>query len=159
VQQPWGGATINAATGAPIQGNEDLYALTAKPPGEQTLSIPINASRDHFMSAMDEARKRYAHLLERANHHLGIFRDEDVNRIDFDPVVTTNNQRDAEAIGAHTRNVGGAYHFASGDGFWPPHVPESHNLSAAPGGPWPTYAEFRSANRTELPPEWVPEAE
>lgn len=157
VQQPWGGATINAATGAPIEGQPDLYALTAKEPGMQTVSIPINAQREHFMSAMDEARRRFAHLLERANHHLGIFRDEDVNRIDFDPVLVTDNLPDAEAIGAHTRNIGGAYHFASGDGFWPPHVPDENQVQSAGPGPWPTYAEFRSANRTELPPEWWPE--
>lgn len=132
VQQPWGGATINAATGAPIEGQPDLYALTAKEPGMQTVSIPINAQREHFMSAMDEARRRFAHLLERANHHLGIFRDEDVNRIDFDPVLVTDNLPDAEAIGAHTRNIGGAYHFQSGDGFWPCHVPYAEGEYAPP---------------------------
>lgn len=160
VQQPWGGTTINAATGVPLQGNEDLYALTAKEPGMDTVSIPINASREHFDAAMAEARKRFGHLLERANHHLGVFRDEDVKRLDFDPVLVTPDHNDVETIGAHTRNIGGAYHFASGDGFWPPHVP-SHLASGlwGEGRQYETYPQFRAANRTELAPLWTPEGE
>lgn len=155
VQQPWGGATINAQTGQPIESGADLYALTAKEPGMDTVSVPLNASREHFMSAMDEARRRFGHLLQRSNHHLGVFRDEDVQRLDFDPVLVTPDRHEAEAIGAHTRNVGGAYHFASGDGFWPPHVPEHLGAEWGLAAPQPvSYAQFRGANRTDLAPLW-----
>lgn len=160
VQEPWGGDTINAATGQPIEGSPDAYALTVKPHGVDSVSIPIGSPQHHFNAAMDEARQRFGNVLQRQNHHLGVFRDEDVNRIDFDPVLVVNNLRDAENIGAHTRNIGGAYHFKSGDGFWPPHVPDEHLAAGTawdPVKPFPSFAQFRSANRTELAPVWYPQ--
>ena len=57
--------------------------------------------------------------------HLGVFRDEDTGRIDIDPVLVVDSLEDAEAIGAYTRNVGGAFSFGDGNGYWPPYVAEA----------------------------------
>jgi hypothetical protein len=122
-QQPWGGTTINAATGQPIQGTPDAYALTVRKPGALSVSVPGDANREQFMGAMDQARQQFDPELQRQGHHLGVFHDADLNRIDFDPVFVTPDRNESEAIGAYTRNVGGAYHYATGDGFWPPYVP------------------------------------
>jgi hypothetical protein len=127
VQQPWGGATIDAHTGQPYQTNADLYALTVKEPGMEGHSIPIGSNAEQFTEAMNHARSRFDPILQRQNHALGVFRDDDKGTIDFDPTLVVDNRHDVETIGAHTRAVGGAYHFKSGDGLWPVHVPYEYD--------------------------------
>jgi hypothetical protein len=124
-RQPWGGATINAHTGVPLTGTEDAYALTARDPGKSSISIHPNASPEEFGQAMSQARQQFAPELSRPGHHLGVFRDEDKGTIDFDPSYVTNDPKHIETVGAYTHAVGGAYHFKSGDGFWPPHIAEA----------------------------------
>lgn len=122
VQQSWGGVTIDAHSGEMLTGNEDKYAVSAKPGGVTTLSIPEHATEAQFRKALDKAVKEFGPLLQRAGHYLGIFHDDASGRIDFDPVVVMDSLHDSHAIGAYTRNVGGAYHFKSGNGYWPPHI-------------------------------------
>lgn len=122
VQSEWGGGTYDAHTGKPLAGNADKYALTVKPPGVDSVSVKIGASKEEFNGAMDAARQRFDGQLQGQHAHLGVFRDEDVKRIDIDPVLVVDNHHDVETIGSATHAVGGAYHFASGDGFWPPYV-------------------------------------
>ncbi len=122
VQEEWGGMTINARTGEALAPDEDKFALTVKPPGISTVSVPVDVTEAQFDKAMDKAFKQFGPLLERGNHHLGIFRDDDENRIDIDPVVVVGSQDEAEAIGSYTHNVGGAYRFSDGNGYFPPHV-------------------------------------
>lgn len=121
VQNEWGGATINAHTGKALPQGADQYALTVKDKGVDTMSIPIGASKVEFDAAMDAAKERFRPILEREGHHLGVFRDDDVGRIDFDPVLVTPNLSDVHSIGAATRAIGGAYNFKDGNGYWPPH--------------------------------------
>ena len=122
MQQSWGGMTIDARTGEPLPQGADKFATTVKPPGIETMSIPEDATEAQFDKAMDEAFQRFEPLLERAGYHLGIFHDDATHRIDFDPVFVSDTQAQAEAVGAYTHGIGGSYHFASGDGFWPPHI-------------------------------------
>jgi len=122
VQKPWGGATIDSHTGVPVQGNTNAYALTVKEPGYETHSIPIGSDRATFHAAMDQAKQKFQPLLERQQHHLGVFRDDDKGTVDFDPTIVTPNLRDVHTIGAYTRAVGGAYNFQNGNGYWPPYV-------------------------------------
>lgn len=122
VQEPWGGATINSHTGRAVRQGADSYALTARPPGMASVSVPADADHNTFRQAMHTARNTYGEVLARQGHHLGVFHDADKGTIDIDPVVVVKKQRDAEDIGAYTHAVGGAYHFKSGDGYWPPHV-------------------------------------
>jgi hypothetical protein len=124
VRKSWGGATINAATGIPLVSTADKYALSVKPDGMHSVSVPETASQAEFEDAMERAKKAFNSVLQNQHSHLGIFHDDDNHRIDIDPVVVVDNLDQVEAIGAYTHAIGGAYHFASGDGFWPPHVVE-----------------------------------
>lgn len=121
-RQPWGGLTIDSQTGQPLQSDADAYALTVRPPGTPTVNVPVHASAEEFTAAMNKARHHYRHLLERKDHHLGVFHDADLGRIDFDPTLIVHSPHEVETIGAHTNAVGGAYNFKSGDGYWPPHI-------------------------------------
>lgn len=131
-REPWGGLTIDSHTGQPLRGDADVYALTVKEPGHSTVSIPANANSEQFAAVMNHARDKFKSLLERSHHHLGIFHDADLGRIDFDPTIIVDNPHDVETIGAHTNAIGGAYHFKSGDGYWPPHVPHEHMQPTQP---------------------------
>jgi hypothetical protein len=84
--------------------------------------VPEGASEAEFDAAMDLALQRFGPLLEQDKYHLGIFHDDEHHRIDIDPVVVVDTQAEAEAIGAYTHNIGGAYRFSDGNGYWPPHI-------------------------------------
>jgi ParB-like nuclease domain len=122
VQKSWGGATISAQTGQPLPQGADRYALTVRPQGMTDISVPETASKDEFYAAMDRALAEYRSQLELGQRYLGVFHDDDLHRIDIDPVLVVNTPHEVETIGAYTRAIGGAYHFKSGDGYWPPHV-------------------------------------
>jgi hypothetical protein len=124
VQKPWGGLTIDAHSGEALASDADKYALTVKPPGVGSISVPEGATQQQFEAAMNEALVKFRALLEQSNHYLGIFHDDDNHRIDIDPVVVTDSREDAEALGAYTHNIGGAYNFADGNGYFPPHIQE-----------------------------------
>ena len=128
VQKPWGGATIDPRTGGEIPQGADLYALSTKPNGMDTTSVAEHATPAEFDEAMNIARAKYARELARGGTYLGIFHDDDNARIDIDPVTIVATQADAENIGAYTHAVGGAYHFATGNGCFPPHVTESEEV-------------------------------
>ena len=86
-----------------------------------------------FDEAMNIALAKYGKQLAKGGSYLGVFHDDDLNRIDIDPVTVLDSLREVETIGAYTHAIGGAYHFASGDGFWPPHVPENAAAMSNPG--------------------------
>lgn len=120
----WGGATIDAHTGQALPQGANKWALTVKDKGFDTVSIPEGASKAEFDAAMDTAKEKFRSILEREDHHLGVFHDDDLGRIDIDPVLVVNRLEDVHTIGAATRAIGGAYNFADGNGYWPPHVRE-----------------------------------
>jgi hypothetical protein len=146
VQKSWGGATIDPRTGRELPQGADKYAMSVKPAGLDTTSVPEHASREQFSQAMDIARGKYGRQLAKGGSYLGIFHDDDLNRIDIDPVTVLDSLDDVESVGAYTHAIGGAYHFKSGDGFWPPHVEEGVQMSnetthwAGPGQ-WRSYAD------------------
>lgn len=121
-RKSWGGLTVDAHTGQPLVGTEDKYALTVKDPDQRMISVAETASYDQFAGAMEAARSRFEDQLSQRDHYLGVFHDDDHHRIDIDPVIIVSTPREVETIGAYTHATGGAYHFASGDGYWPPHV-------------------------------------
>jgi predicted ABC-type ATPase len=125
VLKPWGGATINPRTGAALPDGADEYALTVKPHGMDKVSVPEGATEAEFSAAMDTARARFARELTKGSAHLGVFHDDDEGRIDIDPVMVVGTPHEVEAIGAYTHAIGGAYHFKTGDGFFPPYVREA----------------------------------
>jgi hypothetical protein len=117
----WGGQTIHPVTGQPINPASGL-AVTVRDPGQQQISVHMNASRTHFDNAMEQAKQAYLPQLGKAHHALGVFRDDTTQRIDFDPVAIADRPVDARAIGAYTHAAGGAYDFKTGNGVWVPHV-------------------------------------
>lgn len=150
-RKPWGGATIDAHTGVALESDADKYALSVKPPGMRSVSVHEGADHDTFHHAMDSALARFRPLLENGRHHLGVFHDDDQKRIDIDPVVVVDTPDEVEAIGAHTHAIGGAYHFRTGDGYFPPHVADEGKRAAvgelgqsvrwSGPGHWRSYAE------------------
>ncbi len=122
VQGSWDGVTIDAHTGELVPDGADKFAVSVKPPGVHTISIPENATEAEFDRAMDLALERFGSLLEGQNFHLGVFRDDENHRIDFDPVLVVDHQAQAEAIGAYSHNIGGSYRFSDGNGYFPPHI-------------------------------------
>jgi hypothetical protein len=128
-REPWGGMTVDTHTGKHVPADADAYALTVREPGMKPVHVSPKASRAEFDQAMETAKARYADILARPNHHLGVFHDQDTNSIDIDPVLVTPSLEDVHEIGAYTRAVGGAYHFKSGDGFWPPHVKDAKTMN------------------------------
>jgi hypothetical protein len=145
VQKSWGGATVDPRTGGSLPQGADKYAMSVKPSGLDTTSISEHASAAEFGQAMDVAKAKYGAQLAKGGSYLGIFHDDDLNRIDIDPVTVLDSLREVETIGAYTHAIGGAYHFASGDGFWPPHVPSGASMSAEDGhwagpGQWHSHA-------------------
>jgi hypothetical protein len=130
VQKPWGGATVDPRTGQDLPQGADKFAMSVKPTGMDTTSVPEGASRQAFDEAMDAALAKYSGQLAKGGSYLGIFHDDDLGRIDIDPVTVLDTQREVETIGAWTHAIGGAYRFSDGNGYWPPHVPGSANMAA-----------------------------
>lgn len=131
-REEWGGATIDSHTGKDVPDGLDAYALTVRDPGMSSVHVSPGASKAEFDKAMETAKVRYHDILSRPGHHLGVFHDADTKSIDIDPVLVTSKLSDVHDIGAYTHAVGGAYHFKSGDGYWPPHVADKEktvNLS------------------------------
>ncbi len=129
-RKPWGGATIDAHTGVPVKHNADVYALSVKPAHMHTISVPETATQDEFNAAMDQARELFRPALERKAFHLGVFHDDENHRIDMDPVAIVGSPELVEQVGAYTRAIGGAYHFKTGNGHWPPHVASGADMAA-----------------------------
>lgn len=122
VQESWGGTTVDPRTGEPLPQGADKYAMSIKPAGLHTVSVPEHASPEEFSAAMDAAKARFGSELAKGGSYLGVFHDDDNSRIDIDPVTVLDTQGEVESVGAYTHAIGGAYHFATGNGYWPPHV-------------------------------------
>lgn len=123
-RKPWGGMTVDTHLGTTVDSNADKYALTIRKPGTPSVTVDPAADADKFRAAMDDAKERFSEELSWPGAHLGIFHDQDTGQIDIDPVLVTDSLEDVHDIGAYTHAVGGAYHFKSGNGYWPPHVKE-----------------------------------
>jgi hypothetical protein len=129
VQKSWGGATVDPRTGKDLPQGADKWAMSIKPTGLDTTSISEHASRAEFDEAMNVAQAKYHNQLTKGGSYLGIFHDDDLNRIDIDPVTVLDSLREVETIGAYTHAIGGAYKFSDGNGYWPPHVAEGASMS------------------------------
>lgn len=130
VQKSWGGATVDPRTGEDLPQGADKFAMSIKPTGMDTTSIPEHAPAAEFSEAMDAALAKYGNQLAKGGSYLGIFHDDDLHRIDIDPVTVLDSLREVETIGAYTHAIGGAYRFSDGNGYWPPHVPGAVAMSA-----------------------------
>lgn len=130
-QTSWGGITVDSHTGKNVGEGTTNYAMTIKDPGQETVSVPEGASQAEFNAAMDEALSRFSGPLSTSGAGLGVFHDDDNQRIDIDPVLIVPTLSRVESIGAYTHAIGGAYSFADGNGYWPPHVADTPAAAAA----------------------------
>lgn len=146
-REPWGGITVDAHSGEYVAPDADKYALTARDEGHSSVTVSPDASIREFYAAMFAAREQFADELARKDYHLGVFHDQDTGQIEIDPVIVTSDLKTAQEIGAFTRALGGAFHFKSGDGFWPPHVTER---VADDTGNTQTAEEIDAENRARL---------
>jgi HK97 family phage portal protein len=117
-QKSWGGQTIDSHTGEPISPKTG-WAATGRDPGQSTTSIPENVTAQEFSLAMDSAKAAYGDQLARAGYALGVFHDDDKHVIEIDPTVVLNSTAEVDAVVAYNGATGGAYDFATGDGYWP----------------------------------------
>lgn len=144
VQKSWGGATIDSHTGQPLASDADRFALTVKEGTQHTFSVAEKATFAQFAKAMDKAKREFRDQLARSNAFLGVFHDDDNHRIDIDPVVVVDTPEEVERIGAHTHAVGGAFHFKTGDGFFPPHVGGTRQQPEGTGVHFDSVAQWHS---------------
>jgi len=110
LQTPWGGATINVARGEVVTWLHSGYAVSI---GE-SVTLPIDASETELASAIAKVATD--------TNHVGVFRDEDLQRIDVDAVFIARDAFDAYAVGVARHATGGAYNFATGNALWIPHL-------------------------------------
>lgn len=121
VQKSWGGKTYDASTGKEINPTKGL-AVTIKSDGQDTISIPENASREEFSNAMDRAYQEFGPQLSYKGGHLGVFHDDGKGTIDIDPVAIVDTKAQAEELSAASHSTGGAYDYETGNGHFAPHV-------------------------------------
>jgi len=138
-REPWGGMTIDARSGKPVDPGKEAYALSVKN-GVASVTIPADSDEATFKKAMKEARERFDNDLRYKQISLGIFHDDDTGQIEFDPVLVVDNLHDVDTIGSYTHAVGGAYGFHDGNGYWPPYVEEK---------PGEQFQEARAAEKVQ----------
>jgi hypothetical protein len=115
--EPWGGATIRH-DGFMVDNRADAYAVAISP----TTSIHESASFDLFVSAFDSVLADMGDAT-----YIGVFHDNAKSTIDFNlvTVVSTRDEVDALYAAGHPM-PGGAYHFATGDGYYPQGRPSQY---------------------------------
>ena len=110
-RQPWGGATVRQSDGWLVPDGTDAYAVAVT----DTVSIPDTASYEQFVSAYDQSRAQFADA-----PYIGIFHDDMLNVIEFNGVTICPDTPCVDDLHKHGVPMpGGAYHFASGNGYWP----------------------------------------
>lgn len=119
LQTPWGGATINVS--GPIAHLVTLDTGYAVSIGESA-HLPLDASVTDIESAITK--------VSGDTTHVGVFRDEDLQRIDVDPVFIARDAIGAYAVGVARHATGGAYNFATGNALWIPHLADSVSVAS-----------------------------
>ena len=109
-RESWGGATMRQGTGEFYPDGKDAYAVTTG----DTFSINENSSLAAFMRAVDKVAEDYPDAT-----YIGVFHDDVKHTIDVNPVEVLNSRDEVDAFAETHTITGGAYHFATGDGYWP----------------------------------------
>lgn len=116
----WGGYTIHWASFRSVAPYCDAYAVTVKEIDEETISIPADADFNIFERACMKACATFN------ASYLGVFHDDVKGTIDFDPVEVVATMAEVDKLALDHNVVGGAYHFATGNGYWPQGRPVSY---------------------------------
>ena len=122
VQSQWGGVSIDSHTGEVITPSTG-YAVTIRDEGQGsvTLSAEDAANPELFAAAMAQAQSAFATQLESQGAVLGVF-ENGAGTVEIDPAMILGSRAESDAVGAATHATGGAYNFADGNGYWPPHI-------------------------------------
>lgn len=113
-RESWGGATVSRL-GFTLPDDTDGYAVTVKPKGMATIRIPDDSPLSVFASAWGRAQEEFFPVAD----FVGIFHDDTLHSIDFDPVAVVATREEVDRLAEKYPVVGGAYEFASGNGYWP----------------------------------------
>lgn len=117
VQSPWGGATISH-DGFMVPDGADAYAVATSP----TVSVFENASFATFAAAFDAVMADMGEA-----DYVGVFHDTVKRTIDINVVTVVDTRAEVDALYASGVPMpGGAYHFATGDGYWPQGRPSEY---------------------------------
>jgi hypothetical protein len=117
VQGPWGGATISA-DGFMVPDGADAYAVAISP----TVSVFENSTFATFVRAFDAVMADMSDT-----NYIGVFHDDVKKTIDFNVVAVVDTRAEVDALyAAGVPMPGGAYHFATGDGYWPQGKPSEY---------------------------------
>jgi len=117
VQGPWGGATISA-DGFMVPDGADAYAVAISP----TVSVFENSSFPTFVRAFDAVMADMSDT-----NYIGVFHDDVKKTIDFNVVAVVDTRAEVDALyAAGVPMPGGAYNFATGDGYWPQGKPSEY---------------------------------
>jgi hypothetical protein len=109
VQESWGGATVNQVTGKEVPQGADKYAVATT----ATTTLPENATYDQFKSAVDNV------VSQGNSKYVGVFHDDVKGTIDINGATVTTKAGVDRLYAAGNPVTGGAYHFATGEGYWP----------------------------------------
>lgn len=109
-QESWGGATIRQGSGEFFPDGIDAYAVTTG----DTFTIDESASLAAFMRAVDKVAEDYPNAT-----FIGVFHDDVKRTIDVNPVEVLYSRTEVDTFAETHTIIGGAYHFATGDGYWP----------------------------------------
>jgi hypothetical protein len=117
VQESWGGATIRR-DGFMVADKADAYAVSVS----GTVSIHENSSFATFAAAFDGVMTNVG-----VGYYIGVFHDDVKRTIDFNMVTVVDSTDEVDALYAAGNPVtGGAYHFATGNGYWPQGTPSEY---------------------------------
>jgi hypothetical protein len=118
VSRSWGGLTVSLDTLESVPDGTDAYAVSIRPAEVPAVTLPETASFAEFTHGFTVALLRFGALAESVPY-LGIWHDDEHHVIELDPVAVVATRAEVDALGAIYPVVGGAYHFATGNGYYP----------------------------------------
>jgi hypothetical protein len=117
----WGGATVDTKTWELVPDGIDAYAVSLRLPSQKSITIPQGASWEQFSDAWDKA------ICEYDSPYVGVFHDDTERTIQFDPVAVVGSTQEVDDLYCQGYPVGGgAYHFATGNGYYPSDTLDVH---------------------------------
>ena len=111
-QASWGGATFDSLSHQFVADNADLYVFATS----ETIELPEDVEFDKFNAAIDDLLS----LRTNGIGDIGFFHDDAKGTIDLNLVAIVDSREDVDWMYELGYPMpGGAYHFATGDGYWP----------------------------------------
>lgn len=110
--ESWGGVTIHLASMQEVTPSTG-YAVAVT----DTLSIPHGSDSDTFTAAMRHALEEFT-----GHDYMGVFHDDEKGTVEFNGVRIVDTVAEVDELAKHFPIAGGAYEFATGNGYWPTEV-------------------------------------